>query len=51
VSPEETNDFEQAVSRARERIEDLSGLMLVANALDRQAGDVILDDDGEPRAS
>jgi hypothetical protein len=52
VSPEETRDFEQAVSHARERIEDLSGLMLIANSLDQQAGgDVILDDEGRRQGS
>jgi hypothetical protein len=48
VSPEATTDFEQAVSHARERLEDLSSLMLVANSLDELAGDVILDnEDGQ----
>jgi len=50
VSPEETHEFEQDVSRARERIQDLSGLMVLANSLDQLAGDVILDD-GEHQAS
>ena len=45
VSPDETKDFEHAVSHARERIENLSALLLVANDLDQQA-DVILDDEG-----
>jgi hypothetical protein len=45
VSPDESKDFERAVSNARERIEDLSALLVVANDLDHQA-DVILDDEG-----
>jgi hypothetical protein len=45
VSPDESKDFERAVSNARERIEDLRALLMVANELDYQA-DVILDDQG-----
>jgi hypothetical protein len=45
VSPEESKDFERAVSTARERIQDLSALLVAANDLDQQA-DVILDDEG-----
>ena len=45
MSPDESKDFERAVSTARERIEDLSALLVVANDLDQQA-DVILDDEG-----
>ncbi len=45
VSPDETKNFERAVSHARERIENLSALLVAANDLDQQA-DVILDDEG-----
>ena len=45
MSPEETTDFQEAVSHARQRLEDLSSLMVVANSLDQQAGDVIFDDE------
>ncbi len=45
MSPDETTEFEQAVSTARERIQDLSALLVAANDLDQQA-DVILDDQG-----
>lgn len=51
MSPEETTDFQEAVSHARRRLEDLSSLMVVANSLDQQARDVIYDDDEEPPAS
>ena len=51
MSPEETTDFEEAVSHARRRLEDLSSLMVVANSLDQQARDVIYDDDGESPTS
>ena len=45
MSPDESKEFERAVSNARERIEDLSALLVVANDLDQQA-DVIGDDEG-----
>ena len=51
MSPEETTDFEEAVSHARRRLEDLSSLMVVANSLDQQALDVILDQEEDHRAS
>lgn len=48
MSPDETREFQVAVDRARERLDDLSALMVVANSLDRQAGgDVILDEDDD----
>ena len=41
VSPDETiMDLEHAVSHARERIESLSALLVVANDLDQQADDI-----------
>ena len=46
MSPDETTkEFERAVSTARERIHDLSALLVAANDLDQQA-DVIADDEG-----
>ena len=45
MSPDESKEFEHAVSYARERIENLSALLVAANDLDQQA-DVILDDEG-----
>ena len=45
MSPDETKEFEHAVNHARERIHDLSALLVAANDLDQQA-DVILDDEG-----
>ena len=45
MSPDETKNFEHAVNHARERIQDLSALLVAANDLDQQA-DVILDDEG-----
>ena len=37
MRPDETREFEEAVSRARERLADLSALMDVANQLDQAA--------------
>lgn len=51
MSPEETTEFQQAVDRARARLEDLAPLMEMANTLDQQAGDVILDSDEGFKAS
>ena len=45
MSPDESKQFEHAVNHARERIQDLSALLVAANDLDQQA-DVILDDEG-----
>jgi hypothetical protein len=45
VSPDESKEFEHAVNHARERIEHLSALLVMANDLDQRA-DVILDDQG-----
>lgn len=45
MSPDESKEFEHAVNHARERIRDLSALLVAANDLDQQA-DVILDDEG-----
>jgi hypothetical protein len=37
VSPDETREFEEAVNYARERLDDLRPLLVVANQLDRAA--------------
>ena len=37
MAPEETHDFERAVSQARERLNDLSPLMVAAHRLDQAA--------------
>jgi hypothetical protein len=42
VSPDETTQFQQAVDHARERLDDLSTLMVMANTLDQEA-DVNID--------
>jgi hypothetical protein len=43
VGPEETEEFERAVNHARERLEDLSALMVVANDLDQRAERTVVD--------
>lgn len=37
MSPDETTQFQQAVDHARERLDDLSTLMVMANTLDQEA--------------
>jgi hypothetical protein len=37
MSPDETADLQAAVDHARERLDDLSTLMVVANTLDQEA--------------
>jgi len=37
LAPDETREFERAVTQARERLEDLSPLLVVANRLDQAA--------------
>ena len=37
MAPDETRDFQRAVTQARERLEDLSPLMVVAHRLDQAA--------------
>ena len=39
MAPDDTQEFQDAVSHARERLDDLSPLMLMANRLD-QAADI-----------
>ena len=51
MPPEETREFEQAVSHARERLDDLSPLMLMANRLDQAADMPTVYGDGEEDGS
>ena len=45
MSPDESPDLEQAVSRARERLEELTPLLVMANSLDQQADGILVQED------
>jgi hypothetical protein len=44
--PDETDELQRAVDHARERLDDLSTLMVVANNLD-QAAEIVLPPEGD----